>query len=120
MRSFIISILLAVLMTAGIIGNCLYINKVGDQTEIAIQQLPAPTDPNCASATAELQQQWKHYAKQVHISVNHTVVDRIEEHLATLAACASCGDVYGFYSARALLLDALKDMRRLESIGAVL
>lgn len=120
MKSFLIAIILAILMVITIVLNALYINNVGDRTECAIMSLPAPSDPSCISATEELQKSWKHYASRVHISVNHTVVDRIEEHLDTLAACAACGDVYGFYTARALALDALGDMRRLESIGAVL
>ena len=120
MKSFAVSIILAALMALAIVVNSLYINNVGERTENAILSLPDPSDPACISAAAGLEQDWKHYAKQVHISVNHTLVDRIEEYLATLTACASCGDVYGFYTARALALDALRDMRRLENIDAVL
>ena len=120
MKSFIVSIILAVAMVSAIVANALYINNVGEHTKSAVTELPPPTDPTCASASAKLEQEWKRYAERVHISVNHTLVDRIEEHLATLAACASCGDVYGFYTARALALDALQDMQRLERIGAVL
>ena len=120
MKSFVISIILAALMAIAIVVNALYINNVGDCVQSAILSLPPPTDSTCASSTEELHQNWNRHAKLVHISVNHTLVDRIEEHLATLSACAACGDIYGFYTARALALDALEDMRRLEKVGAVL
>ena len=120
MKSFVVSIILAALMISVIVLNALYINNVGDRAETAVLSLPSPPDPACVAAAERLEQDWKRYARQVHISVNHTLVDRIEEHLATLTACASCGDVYGFYTARALALDALEDMRRLEHVNAVL
>lgn len=120
MKSFVISIFLALLMTAGIIINAVYINNVGQKTEAAIETLPPPQSSDCYSQAKDLEQIWKKQAKVVHISVNHTIVDRIGEQFTALVACAECGDLYGFYTARALLLDALDDMQRLEHIGAVL
>ena len=119
MKSFTVSVVLAALMALAIVANALYINNVGERAKNAILSLPDPADATCISATEKLEQDWKRYARQVHISVNHTLVDRIEEYLATLTACASCGDVYGFYTARALALDALRDMQRLENVAAV-
>ncbi len=120
MKSFVISIILAVLMGGGIIVNGIYINDVGKKTEAMVEQLPEPTHPDCYAQAEALEQAWKKQSKTVHISVNHTLVDRIGEQLTTLVACAECGDVYGFYTARALLLDAIGDMKRLENLGAIL
>lgn len=120
MKSFVISIILAVLMGGGIVANGLYINNVGRKTEVMVEQIPDPTHPDCRPQAEALEQTWKKQAKIVHISVNHIIVDRIGEQVETLVACAECGDVYGFYTARALLLDALGDMQRLENFGAVL
>ncbi len=120
MKSFVISIILAVLMGGGILANSLYINNVGKKAESMVEQLPEPNHPDCRAQAEALEQAWKKQAKIVHVSVNHTIVDRIGEQVATLVACAKCGDVYGFHTARALLLDALGDMQRLEKLGAVL
>lgn len=120
MKSFVISIILVILMGMGIVSNCIYINNVGQRTEDAVMRLSSPTESACSDETKKLEQTWEKHAKLIHISVNHTIVDRIGEQVATLVACAECGDVYGFYTARALLLDALDDMQRLESISAVL
>ena len=120
MKSFVISIILALLMGGGIVANGLYINNVGRKTEVIVEQIPEPTHPDCRPQAEALEQIWNKQVKFVHVSVNHIIVDRIGEQIATLVACAECGDVYGFYTARALLLDALGDMQRLENFGAVL
>lgn len=120
MKSFVATVILALLMGTGILINHYVISSVSEKVEAAVEALPSPTDPSCADAAAVLEKQWKRKAALIHVSVNHTVVDRIGEQLATLSACASCGDLYGFYTARAMALDALEDMRRLERISAVL
>lgn len=120
MRSFIISLILSVLMVGGVVLNCIYVNNVGNHIREDAEVLPHPTDPNCLSMASDLEERWKKDAQWIHISVNHTIVDRIGEQATTLVACAEIGDVYGFCTARALLLDAVEDMLRLESIRAIL
>ena len=120
MKSFAAAIVLACLMAFGILFNCSYINNVGEKIEATVDQLPDPTSPQCLALAKELESDWKNQSKWIHISVNHTIVDRIGEQIATLVACAECGDLHGFYTARALLLDAVGDMKRLERITAVL
>lgn len=120
MKSFAVTLILALIMLIGISVNALYINNVGTQLENAVQGLPAPTEADCLPRSERLENDWDDHSKWIHISVNHLIVDRIGEQFATLVACAEVKDVYGFYTARALLLDALGDMRRTERIGAVL
>ena len=120
MKSFAVSIVLVCLMAVGILLNCSYINNVGEKIEAAANQLPDPTSPQCLDLAKALESEWEDQSKWVHISVNHTIVDRIGEQIATLVACAECGDLHSFYTARALLLDAVGDMKRLERITAVL
>jgi len=119
-KSFLISLILSVLMVGGVAVNCIYVNKVGSQIQETAEQLPTPSDPSCLPLASELEGRWKKNVQWVHISVNHTIVDRIGEQTATLVACAESGDYHGFFTARALLLDAIEDMRRLESIHAIL
>lgn len=120
MKSFFISLLLAVLMLGGVAWNCIYVNKVGTRIRESTEQIPPPTDAACLPLALDLEKQWKKDALRVHISVNHTIVDRIGEQTSTMVACARSGDLYGFCTARALLLDAVEDMQRLESIHAIL
>lgn len=120
MKSFAATVILAVIMLAGIFTNATYINNVGSRFETAVESLPNPSEADCLSCSEQLEKDWNNHSKWIHISVNHLIVDRIAEQFATLVACAEIKDVYGFYTARALLLDALEDMRRTERIGAVL
>jgi hypothetical protein len=120
MKSFLISLILIALMIGGVSANCIYINKVGIRIRESAEQLPDPTDPSCLRMASELEAQWKKDARWIHISVNHTIVDRIGEQASTLVACAQSGDLYGFFTARALLLDAVEDMQRLEHVEAIL
>ncbi len=120
MKSFVISLVLSILMVGGVVINCIYVNKVGCHIQDTAEQLPSPSDPVCLPMASELEEQWKKDAQWIHISVNHTIVDRIGEQASTLVACAKSGDLYGFCTARALLLDAIEDMQRLESIHAIL
>ena len=120
MKSFVISFILFILMIGGVVTNCIYVNKVGSRIRETTEQLPSPTAPSCLSMASKLEEQWKKDALWIHISVNHTIVDRIGEQAATLVACAESGDLYGFCTARALLLDAIEDMQRLEGIRAIL
>ena len=120
MKSFFLSLILAILMLGGVAWNCIYINKVGTRIRETAEQLPSPADPACLLLTTGLEKQWKKDALRIHISVNHIIVDRIGEQASTMVACAQSGDLYGFCIARALLLDAVEDMQRLESIHAIL
>lgn len=120
MKSFLISLILALLMVGGVVMNGIYINEVGNRIQKDAEQLPLPTDPSCLAMVSKLETQWKKDARWIHISVNHSIVDRIGEQASTLVACAQSRDIYGFYTARALLLDAVEDMQRLEHIRAVL
>ena len=120
MKSFAATLILALIMLIGIFLNALYINNVGTLLESSVENLPSPTEADCLTHAEQLERAWNDHSKRIHISVNHLIVDRIAEQLATLVACAEVKDVYGFYTARALLLDALGDMRRTERIGAVL
>ena len=120
MKSFLVSLVLIVLMIGGVTANCIYINKVGNRIQESTEQLPIPSDVDCLRMASELEKQWKKDAQWIHISVNHTIVDRIGEQASTLVACAQSGDLYGFYTARALLWDAVEDMRRLEHVQAIL
>lgn len=120
MKSFAATLILALVMLIGIFANALYINNEGTRLETAVENLPAPTAADCLPCSEQLEKDWNDHSKWIHISVNHLIVDRIDEQFATLVASAEVKDVYGFYTARALLLDALGDMRRTERIGAVL
>ena len=114
MKSLIVTLVLLVLMLGCVVGNYFYINRVADEMEALLNALPDIGEEDCAAGTAELRSYWEKRVGFVGLSVGYTVVDRVSEQAATLEACASCGDLFGFRTAAALLRDALGDVRRLE------
>lgn len=122
MKSFLVTLLLLTAMLFGIVANSLYINNVVTRMESALEQLPAPDHPDCPAQALALQEYWSKQVKTVDLSVNYLLVDRVSEQVALLSSCAQTGDLYGYYSALALLRDALDDLRHLErlSFGSIL
>ena len=117
MKSFWISMILLTAMLVGIGINYAYINKTADELCDMLDALPDVRDPSCAEAAAELRDHWEEIVGVVNLSVGYNIVDRVSEQAATLAACAACGDFYGYHTALALLRDAVGDMRRLEGFS---
>lgn len=109
-------ILLAVLI-GFVVWNAIYINNVAIRLGDAVEALPDIADPGCPAAAKALHDEWENYAPIVGISVSYSIADRVGEQSAVLAACAECGDAPGYASARALLADSLRDLRRAEQFS---
>lgn len=122
MKSLLISLLLFSVMLGGIAANAVYINNVATEMNRLLSDLPDIGEEECSRATLDICEYWERNIPYVGLSVGYTVVDRVSEQAATLAACAACNDFFGFRTALALLQDAVGDMRRLEqfSIGNLL
>lgn len=122
MKSLVVTILLFCLMVGGVVWNYRHINRVSDELQAQISALPDTPDEACVAAVEKLRSYWEACVDSVEFSAGFTAVDRIGEQLATLHACAKCGDLYGYRTARALLADAVEDLRRPEllSLGTML
>ena len=117
MKEVIAVLFLLVLLVGFVIWNAIYINNVAIRLGNTVDALPEITDPACADAAKRLHDEWKKYAPIIGISVSYSVADRVGEQSAVLAACAACGDAPGYASARALLADSLRDLRRAEQFS---
>lgn len=117
MKEVIAVLFLLILLVGFVVWNAIYINNVAIRLSNAVDALPDVTDPACADAAKALRDEWEKSAPIVGISVSYTIADRVGEQSAVLAACAACGDAPGYASARALLADALRDLRRAEQFS---
>ena len=122
MKSFLITTLLLGIMLAGVVANHIYIKEVFQTMTDALSALPDINAPDCKEQAARLAEYWERQSELVSLSVSYTTVDRINEQMAVLLACAEQGDLFGYRSAHALLLDAVGDMMRFEkpTYGALL
>ena len=117
MKSLIATSVLFILMLGGIAANTVYVNRVADDLEQAVLALPDARETDCVSAVSALQESWDRRVDFIEFASGFSTVDRISEYVSTLLVCALIGDVYGYYSARTLLLDAVSDMRRPENLS---
>lgn len=117
MKEVIAVLFLLILLVGFVVWNAIYINNVAIRLSNTVDALPDVTDPACADAAKALRDEWEKSAPIVGISVSYTIADRVGEQSAVLAACAACGDAPGYASARALLADALRDLRRAEQFS---
>lgn len=117
MKSAVITCLLVLMLLLGIKANNCYINEVKETMNEQICALPDPMDADCTDAAGRIRDYWTEQKKYVGLSVEYAVVDRVSEQAASLFACAQCQDLYGYYTARSLLADAVEDMSRLEQLS---
>ena len=122
MKAFVLSLILLAALILGVIWNYIYINDVFATFTAALDAIPDIGSDACVAACESLRNEWKKHTDTVGLSVCFPILDRVTEQTELLLVCASAGDRFGFESARALLRDALEDMRRLEclSIGNLL
>ena len=122
MKSLVATLILFVVLLCSVIANFFFINHVADTMEHMIEGLPPVTAETCVNSAQEIQTYWNDRINLISLSVGYNIIDRVCEQLALLVACAEIQDLYGYQSARALLLDAIEDARRTErfSIGNIL
>lgn len=115
MKSFFATLLLFLLTVGLVVFNAFYINRIASNAEEMISALPESIDQQSVRQAEEMLAYWKKHEHRVSLSANYNIADRVTEQATLLVVCAQSGDVYGFQSARALLLDAIDDMRRPEA-----
>lgn len=119
MKHIVVILVLLVLLIVFVVLNAVYINKVANRMLDAVSALPPIADETAVSAAASLREDWLRATPFVDLTVSYLLSDRVCEQTALLVSCAEAGDVYGYASARAILSDALEDMRRTELFSPV-
>ena len=119
MKHIVVVLVLLVLLIVFVVLNAVYINKVANRMLDAVSALPPIADETAVSAVASLREDWLRVTPFVDLTVSYLLSDRVCEQTALLVSCAETGDVYGYASARAILSDALEDMRRTELFSPV-
>lgn len=117
MKSTIATLLLVLMLLLGIKANNCYINEVKETMSEQIRALPDPMDASCTDAAGRIRDYWEKQKSYVGLSVEYNVADRVSEQATALYTCAQCQDLYGYYTARSLLVDAVEDMSRLEQLS---
>ncbi len=116
MKSFVVTLLLLCGMLALILLNSLYVNHATDHLLELLDTLSSPEDETCAQQVTRLLEEWQRVERIIDLSANRMSIDRVERELTLLNQAARANNSYEFSAARALLRDALCDIRQFEKI----
>ena len=109
------AVLLAVLLV--LVGvNAWYIHKVTDDLGERLRALPSVPEAGTVEEIEAFREEFDQQEKLLKITVNYLLVDKIKEMTETLLCYAEADMVGDYQTTRALLTDAVEDVRRLERL----
>ena len=119
MKSFIASMILAVIVLSAVVANYFYINNVANTMRSMLEEAGSMPNSRSEEQADALIRYWEKAEPIVGLSTEYPILDRIKEQALLLRTAAQTGDVFGYCAAYAMLLDALEDMGRQErfSVG---
>lgn len=115
MKTFILSLVLFVMMLTAITINFFYINKVSDKLYVMTSEAPTAGEDGCYTAASQLDDYWQTNHDIVRLSVSFVELNNVSDAIVSMKSYAKSGDVTEYENARQLLLNAIHEMRRLES-----
>jgi hypothetical protein len=102
-------------MLAGIIVNFFYINKVSDKLYVMTSEAPAAGDDGCYAALSLIDEYWQKNHDIVRLSVSFIELNLVSDCIVSMKSFAKSGEEAEYENARQILLNAIHEMRRLES-----
>ena len=122
MKNFLAAMALVSLTLILIACNFFYVNNTADTLLSLVDALPDAPDETSLAPAEEIRDFWRGKINTIGFSVGYTVLDRISEQAVSLVTAAEYRNFFDYQNARALLRDAVEDMRRLEqfSLGNLL
>ncbi len=119
MRICMVAAAVLLLIAGVVIGNALYIHGTVDRLTAAVETLPDTPDPaTTPEAVAAIGRAVESRLGALGLSVNYTLLDRVQESIIQLEAYARAGDAWQYAATRALLRDQISDLARLEQLKA--
>lgn len=124
MKTFIGAILTLSLLCGVVIWNNVYIKKVTAELLAVCEKLPSHVSSGdeeekstFEAAIKEMQNVWERSRFLICLSVNHEEADAIEEALGDAEIRYLTGDKGGYASARRMLEEKIRELRRSESLS---
>lgn len=96
--------------------NACYVHRVTDDLQERLQALPDMPEEGTVGDIQAFKEIFEKRAKLLKITVNYTLIDKVKE-LTESLLCYAEADMTGDYqTTRALIMDAVEDVGRLEKI----
>ena len=117
MKGFFVALILLVGVAVLVATNAIFVTNTQTTLSRAAEALsPAPTD-DAPKQIQALRETFEAAETKLSFSINYYLLDRVSELLASLEAYASSDDAAGYASTHRMLMDAIHDLSRLETIS---
>lgn len=118
MKTFIGALVTLALLAGLVVGNTVYIQNKADALLAAGGALPEEAGgEGFDDAFREIGDIWDGCRDVICLSVSHAEAEMIDEALTELLSRQRAGDGAGYVSARAKLLDEIRELKRTESFS---
>ncbi len=114
MKAVIATAVLFAILLLGVMCNMLYVQFVVDRLEAELSALPSPTEADFSARADGIDAFWRSNAPFLTLSVDYTLIDRLNENFSVLVASAEARDTAIARATVAKLLDAVGNLERVK------
>ena len=118
MQTLITVLIIFLALCLAMVFNYLYINNTADELAQLTESLSLD-DPDCLPRINELEKMWEKSSLIFSLTVSFKDLDYLGENLLALKSSAESRNALEFERYRALLVDAIDGVRRLESFSII-
>lgn len=115
MKAFAAISIIFAAMIGCIVFNYFYINRVSDELTVMAYDIPSVSEDGCYAAVSQLDEYWQEHQDHVGLSVSFVELNRVSDAITSMKSYAASGEDADFECTRELLLNAIREMRRLEA-----
>lgn len=117
MKTFILSVIIFITMVTIIILNSVYINQTANMLIQMTNSLPTPGCLDYNSRITNMERQWKEHYSLLCLTINLNDLNKVADCISQLKAYSVNDNEQDFESTRQLLINAIKNMHRLEKLS---
>ena len=117
MKALFASLIIFAVLLAGISANCVYINRISKDLQLQAKKLENIYDPTTLENLEKLKKHFKKHEKILLLSSSYITVNKVDDSIDGAIAYARSKDESGFQNAKAVLINAIYDLSRLEKFS---
>ena len=117
MKALIASLILFAILLAGVIANCIYVNRISDDLVQQAKKIGTIYDEGTIPKLENLKKHFKKHEAILLLSQSYISVNKVDDCIDGAIAYAKSEDESGFQNSKAILLNAIYDLSRLEKFS---
>ncbi len=117
MKALIASLIIFGILLTVILLNCIYVNRTSRELVLQAKSIGTIYDDTATSNLESLKKRFKRNEELLLLSLSYVTVDKVDDCIDCAIAYANSDDEAGFQNAKALLINAIYDLSRLEKFS---